>query len=305
MKVFVAGATGVVGWRAVRELVAAGHEVTGVARTDGKARRVRALGATPVRVDLFDAAAITAAVAGHDAVVNLATHVPVGRAAVWPGGWREHDRLRTHGVRRVVEAADRAGVRRVVQEGVSFLYADAGEDWITEESPVEITSATEPAAVGEAHVQGFARKGRAGVVLRFGGIVGDDAMTRSRLHAAAHGRPIGLGRPGCWTHVVHTDDLGSAVVAALQAPSGVYNVGAQPVRQRDLVAAFAEQVGARRGRFLGPVLRRVVGSRIEPFSRSQRISSDHFAAQTGWRPSRGVFGRDWFDAVVLEETSRP
>lgn len=297
----MSGGTGVIGRAAVPALVTAGHDVVVLARSEANERLARALDATPVRGDLFDAASLEAAYAGADAVVNLATHVPVGRAAAWPGGWREHDRLRTTGVRNVVAAAERAGVRRVVQEGVSFVYADAGEDWITEESAVEITSATEPAAVGEAHVQGFVGEGRAGVVLRLGGIVGDDAMTRSRLHAAAHGRPIGLGRPDCWTHVVHTDDLGSAVVAALQAPSGVYNVGAEPVRQRDLVAGFAEHVGARRGVFLGPVLRRVVGSRIEPFGRSQRVCSEHFAAQTGWRPTRPWFGPDWFDAIVLED----
>lgn len=301
MRIVVSGGTGVIGRAAVPALLAAGHDVVVLARSEANERRAAALGAGSVRGDLFEPASLAAAYAGADAVVNLATHVPVGRAAAWPGGWREHDRLRTEGVRRVVAAAEQAGVRRVLQESVSFLYADAGEDWITEESPLEITSATEPAAVGEAHVQGFVRDGRTGVVLRFGSILGDDAMTRSRLHAVAHGRPIGLGRPECWTHVVHTDDLGTAVVAALQAPSGVYNVGAAPVRQSDVVAGFARHVGARRGTFLGPVLRRVVGARIEPFSRSQRVCSEHFSAQTGWRPTRPAFGPEWFDAVVLED----
>src|SRR5688572_24059492 len=76
VKVFVAGATGVVGWRSVRQLVAAGHDVTAVARTPEKAEQVRALGADPVAVDLFDAGAVAAAVRGHAVVVNLATHIP-------------------------------------------------------------------------------------------------------------------------------------------------------------------------------------------------------------------------------------
>ena len=54
MKIFVAGATGVVGWRSVRELVAAGHDVTGLARTDEKAKLLDGLGAKPVAFDVFD-----------------------------------------------------------------------------------------------------------------------------------------------------------------------------------------------------------------------------------------------------------
>ncbi|MGN6250372.1 MAG: NAD-dependent epimerase/dehydratase family protein [Marmoricola sp.] len=301
MRIVVSGGTGVIGRAAVPALVAAGHEVVLLARSAANAAAAEAMGAAVVSGDLFDPDDLAAAYDGAHAVVNLATHVPVGRAAAWPGGWREHDRLRTLGVQRVVEAADRVGVRRVVQEGVSFVYADAGEEWITEDSALEITSATEPAAVGEAHVQRFAREDRTGVVLRLGSIIGDDPMTRARLRSVVHGRPIGLGRPQCWTHVVHTDDLGSAVVAALQASSGVYNVGAEPVRQRDVVAGFAARAGARRATFLGPVLRRVVGVRVEPFGRSQRVSSARFTASTGWRPTRPVFGPDWFDAVVLED----
>ena len=76
MRVFVAGATGVAGKRAVARLVAAGHDVTGIARTPDKAAVLEMLGAAPVAVDLFDADALRAAVAGHDAVVNMATKIP-------------------------------------------------------------------------------------------------------------------------------------------------------------------------------------------------------------------------------------
>ena len=53
----------------------------------------------------------------------------------------------------------------------------------------------------------------------------------------------GSGDPQGWTHLVHTDDVGSAVLAALHASSGVYNVGAAPVRRQDLVDGYAEVVG--------------------------------------------------------------
>ena len=87
-KVFVAGATGVLGKRAVARLVAEGHEVTGVARSEQKAQLLRRLGAAPVAVDVFDAAAVRDAVAGHDVVMNLATHIPPLSKAAAPGAWK-------------------------------------------------------------------------------------------------------------------------------------------------------------------------------------------------------------------------
>lgn len=297
VKVVVTGGTGVIGRSAVRALVAAGHEVDVVCRSHTNTATVLGLGAQPRGGDLFDTAGLTRLYAEADAVVNLATAVPIGYQSALPHAWRRHDELRTRGVANVVAAARAAGVRRVVQESVSFLYADAGDAWITEDDSVEITSVTEPVAVGESHVQDYAGGFRSGVVLRFGSIIGDDPQTRFWLKAAGSGRPVGIGRPDQWSHLIHTDDLGSAVLAALSAPSGVYNVGAAPVLRGELVEGYAKAAGAPGGAFLGPVLRRLAGARIEPLSRSLRVSSERFSARTGWRPSRPTFDADWLDAA--------
>lgn len=300
MKVAVTGATGVIGTSAVRALVSAGHDVVGLARTPDKAAALESWGAEAAITSIFDHDGLADMFTGCDAVCNLATHIPVGYGALRPGAWRESDLLRTEGVRNVVSAARRAGVRRVVQESVSFLYADNGDGWTTEESPVEITQATEPASVGESQVQDYACGSRHGVVLRFGTIVGDDRLTRWLLRSAGRGRPVGMGHPESWAHVVHTDDLGSAVVAALYAPSGVYNVGAEPVRRADLAQGYADAVGRDTAEFMGPMLRRLAGTRVEPLTRSLRVSSEHFIAQTGWTPRRAKFDASWFEVVDAE-----
>jgi nucleoside-diphosphate-sugar epimerase len=299
VRVVVSGGTGVIGRAAVRSLLAAGHDVDVLTRSAANTVAIEELGARPRPGDLFDTATLELMYAGADAVVNLASHVPVGYAAAWPSSWRRNDELWTIAVANVVAAARAAGVRRVVQESVSFLYADHGDAWITEQDPIEITRATEPAAVGESHVLDFASTSRVGVVLRFGMIVGDDDLTRFWLKAAANKRPVGIGHPDLWTHVVHTDDLGPAVVAALHAPRGVYNVGAEPVRRGELVDGYAKAVGVESAGFMGPVLRRLAGPRIEPMTRSLRVSSDQFSAQTGWRPLRPTFDPAWFDAAEI------
>jgi nucleoside-diphosphate-sugar epimerase len=297
VRVAVIGATGVIGTSVVPHLVGTGHDVVGLARTPEKARLLEDLGATATRTSLQDHDALVAMFEGADAVCNFATHVPVGLAALRRSAWRVNDRLRTDGVRRVVAAARDAGVRRVVQESVSFVYADQGDDWVREDSPVEITRATEPASVGESHVQDYACGSRTGVVLRFGTIIGDDPMTRFQLRSIEHGHPIGLGSPEGWAHVVHTADLGPAVAAALGAPSGTYNVGAEPVRRFELVAGFAAHAGRESIEFMGPLMRRVCGARLEPLARSLRVSSEKLTSTSGWTPTRAKFDSTWFEAL--------
>jgi nucleoside-diphosphate-sugar epimerase len=302
--VAVVGGTGVIGASVVPALLEVGHEVVGLARTPEKVELLERLGAEATLGELTDHEGLVGMFAGADAVCNFATRVPVGYSGLWPPSWRTYDWLRTDGVRRVVVAARAAGVRRVVQESVSFLYADAGDQRIDEDAPLSITRATEPASVGESHVQEFANGSRAGVVLRLGSIVGDDPMTRFQLKAVRHGRPIGLGRPDGWMHVVHTDDLGGAVLAALGAPSGTYNVGAEPVRRADLVAGFAAATGRSTGRFLSPAMTRMAGVRLEPLTRSLRVSSQRLAGRTGWRPVRPTLDAAWFDAVTAPTKAR-
>lgn len=76
MKIFVAGATGVIGRRLVPLLVTNGLEVTAVSRSENKSRALRQQGTQPVRVDIFEASAVERAVKGHDVVINMATHIP-------------------------------------------------------------------------------------------------------------------------------------------------------------------------------------------------------------------------------------
>ena len=174
---------------------------------------------------------------------------------------------------------------------------------MSSDPPVEVVASIEPAAVAESLVQGYSCDSRCGVILRFGQIVGDDPMTRYWLRAASQGRPVGVGAPEQWAHLIHTDDIGPAVLAALVAPAGIFNVGAAPVRKADLVQAYAKASGVAEVGFLGPVLRRMAGPRIETLTRSQRVCSDRFSSQTGWRPTRPVPAADWFDAARLELVS--
>src|SRR3989475_10666789 len=94
MRVFLTGATGVIGRRVLPLLVGLDHSVTAVAHRPQSWGEIERAGAVPVRVDLFARAAIQRAVAGHDAVINLATHLPAGLRTLVPGALAHHDPLR-------------------------------------------------------------------------------------------------------------------------------------------------------------------------------------------------------------------
>ena len=130
MKIFVTGATGVLGRATVPLLLAAGHQVRGLARSAANDTLLRRLGAEPVAVDLVDAAGLRAALVGCDAVLHLATKIPPSSAARKGASWLENDRLRREGTTALVDAALAIGVRTFLYPSVTLLYADGGARWL-------------------------------------------------------------------------------------------------------------------------------------------------------------------------------
>lgn len=284
MHVFVAGATGVLGSAAVRRLVAGGHEVSGIARGAVKQRALAEAGARAVAADIFDPAAVRAAVEGHDVVCNLATHIPVGSAAMRSAAWRENDRIRTEGSAVLAKAAADCGALRFIQEGIAFVYADSGDAWIGESGRLDPTPLTRSALTASDNAMSFANEYRFAVVLRFGLLYGDDANTRWTLDRVRRGKPVLTGDPAGYVSPITVGDAAAAVVAALAAPSGIYNVAGTPVQREEYARALGTAAGAASSaRFLSPLATRLVGKKAEPLARSQRISSDAFHTATGWR----------------------
>src|SRR4051794_5762215 len=134
-EIVITGCTGVIGRRAVRELLAAGHRVTGVTRSARGRERLESLGARAVEVDVFDEASLRRAFDGADAVVNLLTHIPSVDRMADPSAWDENNRLRTRASAAIARAAHAAGVKRLVQESIAFVYADGGDAWLDEDAP--------------------------------------------------------------------------------------------------------------------------------------------------------------------------
>ena len=142
-----------------------------------------------------------------DAVYHLATRIPPPEAQGLPGGWEENDRLRHEASRVLVDAAIANGVKVFVQPSVTFVYPDGPAD---EDMPVAGGDRLASMLEAERQTQRFADAGGKGIVLRLG---------------LLWGSTTGLDDPDDrYGASLHISDAGTALFAALDLPSGVYNV---------------------------------------------------------------------------------
>jgi nucleoside-diphosphate-sugar epimerase len=207
MKVFLAGATGVVGRRLTLLLRRAGHEVAGTTRSEAKAAALRAIGAVPVLVDAYDADKLKLAVYAvqPDVIIHQLTDLPqVIDPKTLPAALEANARLRITGTRNLVDAALTNAVSRVIAQSIAFAYAP-GEGPLSEDHPLD------PAQAGVIALERAVLQtpGIDGIVLRYGRFYG----------------------PGTWTDVpkgpgpLHVDAAARAALLALtKAEVGVYNV---------------------------------------------------------------------------------
>jgi nucleoside-diphosphate-sugar epimerase len=296
MHIFVTGATGVIGRRVVPLLLTAGHQVTGVGRSGDQRAALERQGAATIDVDIFDPAALARAVAGHDALVNLATHMPPSTARMMlPGAWKENDRVRRLGSANLVDAAVRNDVRRFIQESFAPIYADRGDEWIDERWRVEPARYNRSTLDAELSAERFSEEHGAGIVLRFAFFYGPDAFTtRDMMAMVRRGWAPIPGAPDAYISSIAHDDAASAVVAALDAPAGIYNVvDDEPLRRRELAAAIAGALGVKPPRAFPQWLVPFMGSSARLLARSQRISNGKLRAMTGWVPRFASAREGW------------
>jgi|GEM_PF-234764 len=309
-RVFVAGATGVLGHRVVTRLVAHGFAVTGVARSEEKAGLLRRLGATPSTVDLFDADAVRGAVAGHGVVLNLATHIPSPVRSASPSAWVENDRIRREVSTNLVDAALAAGAGVLIQEALSFAHADGGDRWLDATEPLESTPITEAVFVAEAEVARFSSAatgwGGRGIVARFGlfhAPEGEQSELAVRL--GRRGWLVLPGEPDGYQSVIHIDDAAEAVVALVDAPAGTYEVvDDEPLTRIAYAGALADAVGRKKVRLLPSPVRRQVAARSGTLAFSHRVSNRELRDATGWRPAHPSARETFADLLSTAELRR-
>ena len=250
MRVFVAGASGALGSRLVPQLIDAGHEVVGTHKTPDRAGLLRALGATPVLLDLLDADAVREAVRAHEpeAIVHEATALAnLKWSRDFDGTFAGTNELRTKGTDALLAAAREVGVSRfVAQSFASYRYVREGGPVKTEDDPLD----PDPPANARVSFEAMARLDRTvteagGTILRYGlfyGAANDGLIEPVRRRQY----PI-IGDGGGITSWIHLDDAAAATVLALEHDGpAIYNVvDDEPAPVREWLPVYAEALGAK------------------------------------------------------------
>lgn len=287
MRAFLAGATGALGRPTLERLLRAGHEVRALVRRDGDAAWARERGAEPVRVDLFAPASVARGVAGCNAILHFATKIPPpGR--ITRRSAAETDRLRRDASRLLVDAALAGGASTYVQESIAFVYADGRDAWLDEASPLHPSWLNESSFAAERETARFADAGGRGVSLRFAAFYAPYARSsRDSVRLARRGWFPVPGTGHQFFSSIHVDDAADAAVAALGAPSGLYNVtDDEPLRLREYVETLTRASGGKRVRRLPAlVVRALLGEASHIALASRRVSNRRFREATGWTPA--------------------
>jgi nucleoside-diphosphate-sugar epimerase len=222
-RIFLAGATGAIGQRLVPLLRAAGHHVAGTTRFEAKAATLRALGAEPIVVDVFDADALKQAVlaAKPDIVIHQLTDLPPGLdPAKMADALVRNARIRDEGTRNLLQAALAAGARRMIAQSIAWIYAPGTTPHL-ESDPLNVEADgsynVSTAGVVALETQTLQSPPLDGIVLRYG-----------QLYGPRTGRDAPQG-----TAPVHVDAAAQAALLAIdRGAPGIYNI-AEP---NDLVA---------------------------------------------------------------------
>jgi nucleoside-diphosphate-sugar epimerase len=253
MRVFVAGASGVIGEPLIAELLKRGHSVVGMTTSETRAKILEGQGASAEIVNAFDAAAVeeTLRRSKAEVVIDELTSLPKEPSDMpkYAAGDRN---LRIEGGGNLFRAAIETGVRRYLQQSSGFFLKAADGTLADESSLLDVNASPSVAASARTYMELEARlfssNAIEGVALRYGFFYGPKTWYHPGESAAnmvmRQQYPV-VGKGQGVSSFVHIIDAAIATVAALTAEAGVYNVvDDDPSPQNVWLPAFANFLGA-------------------------------------------------------------
>lgn len=312
MKVFIAGATGVLGRRCVSQFASAGHDVVGLTRDRSGDKRVREAGGTPERGDIFEKDTLVDAAADADIVVHAASALPT-KTKTSAEDWEKNDQVRITGTRDLLDVADEVGADQFLTHSVVWAVRAPDGSEIDEESTPNTDRTTESAIKMENITRERAQEESfTATILRYGWFYGPESgqtrqigenLTDGDLPVIGSGL---LGRGETTISLTHTIDAGRAMVAAAESGiEGVYHVvDDEPVTTREFFTEFAAQLDADEPSTVPPWLAKMfVGKDMVRFmTNSFPTSNERFKDVTDWEPRYPTYRQGIHQIVTTWES---
>jgi nucleoside-diphosphate-sugar epimerase len=319
MKIFVAGATGVVGKRLVPMLVANGYAVVGTTRSAEKAEELRAQGAEPRVLDILEADAVGRAVseADPDVIVHQATALSDlgNNLRKFDELFEQTNRLRTAGADNLLAAARATGVEKfIAQSFTGWPYAKVGSMVKDEDAPLDLNppanAARTVAAMRHLEERVLGVRGLEGIILRYGGLYGPGT---SLAAGGAHVEPVRrrlfpiVGSGAGLSSFTHIDDAAGATVAAIErGHRGLYNiVDDEPAPASEWLPYLAELLGAKPPRHVPEWLGRLVAGElvVSMMTDARGASNAKAKRELGWSPIYPSWREGFIDALELRRAA--
>lgn len=289
MRIFLAGATGLLGRRLTRLFLEQGHEVVGLARSDNAEEQLRRLGAIPCRASIFNADALAQAAEGCEGVIHAATAIPV-KTRPTSRDWALNDALRREGTRALTTCAHQIGARLYIQQSEVWVAAPPNGTWFDETTPPAPDTVSRSALNGEQIAcEAGARHHFTVMVLRCGWFYGHDAPHTHLFGQSLKKRRLPIIGDGnaFWAPLMLDDAASAFATAATNPQNGVWHVvDDTPVRVVDFLHTFANLLNAPRPWRVPVWLARWVAGDYATtfFTRSIRTRNTRFREAFGWQP---------------------
>ncbi len=241
MKILVVGSTGVLGRNTIPRLIEHGHQVRAVIRNQKQAGMLREMGTEAIEGDILDKASLQKAAQGCEAAIHIATAIPKSGSQ----DWSMNDRIRREGTRNLLDAAEENGVRKYIQQSITFLYGTSGQAIVDESAPLHPTGRIQSAA----DMEDMVRTSKLDwCILRGGMFYGPGTGRDDEWRESAQQGKLSLHGDGSdLTSLIHVVDMSRAVVASVEnaKPKSVYNiVDDQPVSYKKLFSYISAQMEA-------------------------------------------------------------
>jgi nucleoside-diphosphate-sugar epimerase len=302
MRVFIAGASGVLGRRIVRQLVARGHSVIGQVRSPKAELAVKEAGGKPRNADLFDAESLARAAESCDTVIHAATAIPV-KQKTNPADWAMNDRIRRKGTRCLTEAAAKIGAKTYLQQSIAWVARPKDGSPFDEDSPM-VPSATIQSAIDAEAIarEAESAEGFTVGILRSGFFYDSESGHTQMIAEGLRKRQLPIiGSGNAEWAMIHTDDAASAYVAAAEHPkSGVWHiVDNELVPVGTFLKEFAARLGAPAPRRVPVWLAKWLAGEqaVEYLTKANRTTNARFRLDFDWTPRYPTY-REGLDQIV-------